>query len=82
MSRKEGAPEANASITMAPSLGNSERLSSQAGVRDKDQGSNSLAFFFLLQRFKRVGLLTRLGYVQGLRRSSLLIGKDLDAGKD
>ena len=82
LSRKEGAPEANASITMAPSLGNSERLSSQAGVRDKDQGSNSLAFFFLLQRFKRVGLLTRLGYVQGLRRSSLLIGKDLDAGKD
>ena len=34
-------------------------------VCDKDQGSNSLAFFFLLQGFKRVGLLTRLGCVRG-----------------
>ena len=66
---------------MAPSLGNRERLSSQAGVCDKDLGSDGLAFFFLLQSFKRVGLLTRLGSVQGLRWSSLLIGKDPDAGK-
>ena len=36
-------------------LGNRERLYSQAGVCDKDQGSNSRAFFFLLQGFKRVG---------------------------
>ena len=42
-------------------LGNRERLYSQAGVCDKDQGSNSRAFFFLLQGFKRVGWLMRLG---------------------
>lgn len=35
-----------------------------AAVGDKDQGSNSSAFFFC--SFRRVGLLTRLGCVQGL----------------
>ena len=43
-----------------------ERLHSHAGVCDKDQGSNSLVFFFL--QFQKGGLLTRLRYVQGPRR--------------
>jgi len=59
---------------MFPSLENRERLYSQAGrygIRIK--AINSLAFFFLLQSFKRLGVLTRLGCVQGLRWSSPLI---------
>ena len=51
----------------------SKRLYSQSGLPDKNQGSNSLVFFLLLPSFKRVVLLTRLGRVQGLRWSSLLI---------
>ena len=54
------------------SLVNKERLSNQEGVCDKSQGSNSLAFFFLLSSFKRMGILTRLGCVQGLRWSPKL----------
>ena len=66
---KRGTQQAGTSRTALPSLGNRERSYSQglwSGVWDKDQGSNSPAFFFLLQSFKRVGLLTRLGCVQGL----------------
>ena len=58
---------------MSPSLVNRGSLYSQAGVCDKDQGSNSLEFFFLLQSFKAVGLLTRLGCMQGLMWLGLLI---------
>ena len=47
----------------SPSLVSRERVYSQAGVCDKDQGSNSLVFF--LPQFPKVGLLTRLGCVQG-----------------
>ena len=54
------------------SLVNKERLCNQEGVCDKNQGSNSLAFFFLLPSFKWMGILTRLGYVQGLRWSPKL----------
>ena len=51
-----------------PSLVSRERLCSQAGVSDKDQGSNSLVFFFLPQ-FPKMGLPTRLGCMQGPRWS-------------
>ena len=44
-----------------------------AGIYTKDQGHNSLVFLFPLQSSKRMGLVTRLSCVQGLRRSSLLI---------
>jgi len=53
------------------SLVNKERLCNQEGEYDKNQGSNSLAFF-LLPNFKWMGILTRLGYVQGLRWSPKL----------
>ena len=69
---KKGTQQASASRNVPPSLGNRERSYSWvlwSGVFGKDQGSNSLAFFFLLQSFKRVGLLTRLGCVKGLRWS-------------
>ena len=49
-----------------PSLVSRERLCSQAGVCDKDQGSNSLVFFF---QFPKMGLPTRLGCMQGPRWS-------------
>ena len=44
-----------------------------AGIYAKDQGRNSLIFLFPLQSSKRMGLVTRLSCVQGLRWSSLLI---------
>ena len=50
-----------------------KRLYSQTEACDKDQGSNSLVLFFLLQSFKRVELLTRLGCGQGLKCASLPI---------
>ena len=77
---KEGTQQASVSRTVTPSLEYRERSYSWvswSGVCDKDQGSNSLAVIFLLRSFKnrpqhwvwsspRVGLLTRLGYLQGL----------------
>ena len=69
MSDKEGTQQASTSRTGPPSLGNRERShirSLWSGVFNKDQGGNSLTFFFLLQSFRRVGVLTRLGCVQGL----------------
>lgn len=62
---------------MPLSLVSSKRLYSQSGLPDKNQGSNSLVFFFLLPSFKRVVLLTRLGCVRGLRWSSLLVWMSL-----
>ena len=50
-----------------------ERLYGLLGIYAKDQGSNSLVFLFPLQSCKRMGLVTRLSCVQGLRWSGLLI---------
>ena len=62
-----------ASQVCLPILGNGKRLCSKAEVYDEHESRNSLAFFFLLQSFWRVGLLARLECVQGLRWSGLLI---------
>ena len=50
-----------------------EKLYRPLGIYAKDQGSNSLVFLFPLQSCKRMGLVTRLSCVQGLRCSGLLI---------
>ena len=50
-----------------------ERLYHLLGIYAKDQGSNSLVFLFPLQSGKRIGLVTSLSFVQGLRWSGLLI---------
>ena len=56
--------QASASRTAVPSLVSRERFYSQAGEWGKDQGSNNLAFFFLLQ-FQKGGVADRLGCAQG-----------------
>ena len=52
---------------------NRKRLYHLLGIYAKDQGSNSLVFLFPLQSCKRMGLVTRWSFVQGLRWSGLLI---------
>ena len=69
---KGGTQQASSLKIVLPSPMSRKKLYSQTEACDKDQGSNSLVFF-LLQSFKRVELLTRLGCRQGLKSSSLPI---------
>ena len=55
------------SVTVPHSQVNRERLDSQTGMCDMIK---AVTVWVLLQGFKRVGLLTRLGCVQGLRWAS------------
>ena len=52
---------------------NRKRLYHLLGIYAKDQGSNSLVFLFPLQSCKRMGLVTRWSFVQGLRWSGFII---------
>ena len=64
--RQRGEHSRLAPQELCPLPGKQGEVLQWSGVCNKDQGSNSLAFLFLLKSFEMVGLLTRLQCVQGL----------------
>ena len=68
---KGGTQQASSLKIVLPSPMSRKKLYSQTEACDKDQGSNSLVFF-LLQSFKRMGLLTGLWCVKSVRWLGLL----------